>query len=92
MRFRERFDHRFAQRRMSDFIDGGLSGRQRRRIERHADACPECGPLRRALVRLVGELRKLGSPVASDRSIAPLVIERVRGCRDLARRRRRLRS
>lgn len=89
MRLRERLDHRFAQRHMSDFVDGALSGRLRRRIDRHADACPECGPLRGALVRLVGELRRLRTSVTADRSIAPLVVARIRGCGDAARRRRR---
>jgi len=88
MRFRERLDHRFAQRHMSDFVDGALSGRRRRRLERHADACPECGPLRGALVRLVGELRRLRTSVTTERGIAPLVVARIRGC-DAARRRRR---
>jgi anti-sigma factor RsiW len=73
---RTRLDHRFAQRRMSDFLDGDLSPAQRRRLERHGDLCPECGPLRRALVWLVVELRELRRP--PDRSIVPDVIERVR--------------
>jgi anti-sigma factor RsiW len=92
MRLRERLDHRFAQRHMSDFVDGALSARRQRRIQRHADACPQCGPLRRALVRLVGELRRLRAAVAADGSIAPLVVARIRGWHDPTGRPRRSRS
>ena len=74
--FRDHIEHRFTQRRMSDYVDGELSPRQRRRIERHADLCPECGPLRRALLRLTVALGDLRSP--ADLSIAPTVIRRLR--------------
>ena len=68
---------------MSDYVDDELSARQRRRIERHADLCPECGPLRRALLRLRAGLRDLRRP--SDPSIAPRVIRRLReSARDCA--------
>lgn len=86
MHVRERLDHRFAQRHMSDLVDGDLSARRRRRIERHADLCRKCGPLRRALVRLVGELRTLRDPAAAQPSVAPLVVARIRGCTDAAAR------
>ncbi len=75
--FRTRLDHRFAQRRMSDYVDGDLSPAQRMRLERHADLCSKCGPLRRALMWLVAELRELRRP--PDRSIVPDVIDRLRG-------------
>lgn len=89
MHVRERLDHRFAQRHMSDFVDGALSARRRRRVERHADVCRECGPLRRALVRLVAELRMLRDPSAGQPSVAPLVVARIRGCTDGAARSKR---
>jgi anti-sigma factor RsiW len=74
---REKQDHRWSQRRMSDYIDGRLSPRQERRLEAHARLCPECGPLRRALTVLVRELRELGRPHPS-RSVAGGVIGRIR--------------
>lgn len=74
--FWDRIEHRFTQRRISEYVDDELSHRQRRRIERHADLCPECGPLRRALLRLTAALRDLRSP--PDSSIAPNVIRRLR--------------
>lgn len=46
------------------------------RIERHADLCPECGPLRRTLVRMTAALRELRRH--STPSIAPKVIRRLR--------------
>jgi anti-sigma factor RsiW len=61
---------------MSEYVDDELSPRQRRRIERHADLCPECGPLRRALLRLTAALRDLRSP--PDPSITATVIRRLR--------------
>ena len=73
-RIRERLEHRWAARRMNAYVDGDLDARERRRLERHADVCPECGPMRRTLVRLTRELRQLGRP--PERSVAPGVIAR----------------
>jgi len=73
---RMRLEHRWSQRRMSDYVDGDMSFRDRERLERHADLCPECGPLRRALFWLTVELRELRRP--PERSIAPRVIEHLR--------------
>lgn len=74
----KRLDHRFAQRRMSEYVDGALTPRRRRQIERHAAECPECGPLRRDLIRLVRELRELRTGSAPRQSAATIVIERIR--------------
>ena len=73
---RDKLEHHFTQRRISDYVDGMISEAQRGRIERHADLCPECGPLRRALLRLTAALRELRRPLG--RSIAPKVIQRLR--------------
>jgi anti-sigma factor RsiW len=73
---RMRLEHRWSQRRMSRYVDDDMSPRERARLERHADLCPECGPLRRAMLWLVSELRELR--VRPERSIAPEVIERLR--------------
>jgi anti-sigma factor RsiW len=79
-----RLEHRFARRRMSDYVDGDRSAAQRRRLERHADLCPECGPLRRALMWLVVELRELRRP--PDRSIVPDVVDHLRAAEAEGRR------
>lgn len=69
-------EHRWSQRRMSDYVDGEMSPRQQRRLERHAAVCPECGPLRRALRWLVIELQELRWRPSS--SVAPAVVARLR--------------
>jgi anti-sigma factor RsiW len=74
---RDQRDHRWSQRRMSDYIDGKLSPRQLRRLEAHARLCPECGRLRRTLTVLVWELRELGRGRHGG-SVAPSVIQRIR--------------
>jgi anti-sigma factor RsiW len=74
---RDRIEHRSARRRLNDYVDGGLTARQRSRVERHAGICPECGPLLRALVELVRALSQLGA--LPERSVAPAVITRLRG-------------
>ena len=76
---RARRDHRWSQRHMSDYIDGELAPRQRRRLEAHARLCPECGPLRRTLTVLVWELRELGRSRPTGTTVADGVIERLRG-------------
>ena len=75
---RARRDHRWSQRHMSDYIDGELTSRQRRRLEAHARLCPECGPLRRTLTVLVWELRELGRSRPTGTTVADGVIERLR--------------
>jgi anti-sigma factor RsiW len=73
---RDRIAHHLAQQRMSDYVDGEPSARRRQRIERHAERCRECGPLRRTLERLTAALRDLRR--SPTRSIAPNVIRRLR--------------
>lgn len=71
---RERLEHRWASRRMSAYVDDELGLRERRRLERHAELCPECGPMRQTLLWLKRELRGLRQ--APERSVAPAVIDR----------------
>jgi len=59
---------------MSAYIDGDLSAEERCRLERHVDLCPECGPMRRTLMRLTRELRHLSA--GRGESVARGVIER----------------
>jgi anti-sigma factor RsiW len=73
-------DHRWAQSRhsarLSAYIDGDLNQGERRRLERHADLCPECGPLLRALTVTVFRLRQLRARRPAH--VAPKAIERLR--------------
>ena len=75
---RDRRDHRWSQRHMSDYIDGELAPRQQRRLEAHAQLCPDCGRLRRSLTILVWELRELGRVRSTGTTVAGGVIERLR--------------
>ena len=75
-RARMKRDHRWAQPRLSDYIDGDLRERERRRLERHADICPECGPLLRALTVTVFRLRQLR--LRRPGHVTPQVIGRLR--------------
>ena len=74
---RQRLDHRWSQRRLSDFIDGELSARDRRRLEVHASVCSDCGRTRRTLAVLVRELRRLAGR-RSNRTVVPAVLDRIR--------------
>jgi hypothetical protein len=57
VRFRR--DHRYAAGHLSDFLDGGPSGRGRVRIERHVPGCPECERALRTLERLLTRMHEL---------------------------------
>jgi anti-sigma factor RsiW len=48
-----RDEHEWAQRHLSDYLDGDLRARARRRLERHAADCPECSRGIRALKALL---------------------------------------
>jgi hypothetical protein len=75
---RDKRDHRWSERHMSDYIDGELAPRQQRRLEAHARLCPDCGPLRRSLTVLIWELRELGRIRARGATVVGGVIERLR--------------
>jgi len=49
-------DHQWSQQHLSHYIEGDLGSRARRRLDRHAQDCVDCGPgirAMRALVRLI---------------------------------------
>jgi len=75
-RLRVKLDHRWARTRLSDYVDDELRPGKRRRLERHAHICPECGPMLRALTVTVFRLRQLR--FRRHESVAPRVIERLR--------------
>jgi Putative zinc-finger len=58
MRLRKRRDdHAWSQEHLSHYVEGDLSWRSRRRLELHAEDCPDCSlgiRALRALVRLLG--------------------------------------
>jgi len=63
---RERFrrDHRWAPRRMSDYLDGELAPAGRTRMKRHLGECAECRRLLAGLRRAVDGLHRLSAPSA----------------------------
>lgn len=68
--------HRSVQRRLSSYLDGDLAPRQRRRIESHLAACPDCGRVYRTLSLVVARMRLLRGP--ADQEIAERAIVRLR--------------
>jgi anti-sigma factor RsiW len=63
---------------MSDFLDGELAPRRRRRMEHHLAECAECRRLLAGLRRTVDALRRLGTPTADAHQIAASVRARLR--------------
>jgi predicted anti-sigma-YlaC factor YlaD len=51
-------EHRWTQRRLSEYLDGELEPGERERVERHVGRCPECrrvlATLKRTLAALMG--------------------------------------
>jgi anti-sigma factor RsiW len=57
-----RRDHRWARRRMSDYLDAGLASAGLARMERHLGECAECRRLLAGLRRTVDRLHRLSAP------------------------------
>ena len=55
-------DHRWAQPRMSDYLDEDLSSARRRRMEHHVGECEDCRRLLADLRAMVALLRRMGTP------------------------------
>lgn len=71
-------EHRFAQRRLSAHVDGELNPSERRRIDRHAAECPECGPVLRGMVTIRAVLLSVGRSERDEPSVVPAVLEAFR--------------
>ncbi len=71
-------DHRWVQDRISDYLDGELPRRQRRRLAEHEDLCPECERLIRTLEALLRVLPTLRIPPSAALGVAERTAERVR--------------
>lgn len=74
-------DHAWSQQHISHYVEGDMSWRARRRLELHAEECPDCSlGIRavRALLRLLG-----ASAEHSDTRAPAALFDRVR--RDTAR-------
>jgi anti-sigma factor RsiW len=75
-RLSTKLDHRWSRRRMSQYIDGELGSRERRRLDRHTDICPECRRALRTLSVVVSALRGLRRP--EQAGVGPRVVQRLK--------------
>lgn len=80
-RWRMRREHRFTQLHLPAMLDEDLTTRQRRRLHAHADACPECGPVLRDLLRFRRVLLGLGRSTGADSARADRVLQYLRTAR-----------
>ena len=67
--------------RLSDHLDGELTGREQKRVLRHLVRCPHCRALLESLARTLAHLRSLGQVevlVPAPVQTADAVIERIR--------------
>lgn len=65
LRFRD--NHAWSQRHLSHYVEGDLGWLARRRLELHAEDCPDCSrgiKALRALVRLMGGVQAEAAPPA----------------------------
>ncbi|HWW91205.1 MAG TPA: zf-HC2 domain-containing protein [Solirubrobacteraceae bacterium] len=78
MRLRKRGDdHVWSQEHLSHYVEGDMSWRARRRLELHAEQCPDCSlGIRavRALLRLLN-----GSAERTDQRAPAGIFDRIRG-------------
>ncbi|HEY2770832.1 MAG TPA: zf-HC2 domain-containing protein [Solirubrobacteraceae bacterium] len=74
---RFRLDHRWAPRRMSEYLDGELAGAARRRLDGHLTECEECARLLAGLRRMVETLH--AAPAAVHGADAAKLAAAVRG-------------
>jgi anti-sigma factor RsiW len=58
-RTRFRLDHRWAPRRMSDYLDGELASSGRTRMDRHVGECEECRRVLAGLRAMLDQLQRL---------------------------------
>jgi anti-sigma factor RsiW len=77
-RINARRDHRWADLRLSAYIDGELPARQHRRLSAHEEICPECAELIRALEVMLSWLSALGLAPEAGLAVAERTAERVR--------------
>jgi anti-sigma factor RsiW len=69
-------DHRWSQRHLSRYVGGELRPRARRRLDRHAWNCADCGRGIRAMRALVRALHGLDGPAGV--SAPATIFDRVR--------------
>jgi anti-sigma factor RsiW len=70
---------RETRERLSDYLDGDLGARTRRRVSRHLARCKHCQALLESLTRTLEQLRSLGSidQGSPEPAVVRAVIERI---------------
>jgi anti-sigma factor RsiW len=71
-------DHRWAQPRYSEYVDGELPERQEERFAAHEELCPECTQMIRTLQALLAALPALRLAPEASFAIAEQTAEQVR--------------
>jgi anti-sigma factor RsiW len=71
-------DHRWAQPRLSAYLEGELPDRAERRLAAHEEICPECAHLIRTLQALLVALPALRLPPETGFAIAERTADQVR--------------
>lgn len=72
-------DHRWAQPRMSGYVDGELADREHRRLAAHERICPDCHRVIRTLRQMIAAVGELATPTApSPDQVADGVLARIR--------------
>jgi anti-sigma factor RsiW len=66
---------RETRERLSDYLDGDLGARTRRRVARHLARCKHCQALLESLTRTLAQLRSLGS--VEQASPAPATVRAI---------------
>jgi anti-sigma factor RsiW len=61
MRLLKRNDHEWSQGHLSHYVEGDLSWRARRRLELHAEGCPDCSRAIRAMRALLRLMHRTGA-------------------------------
>jgi anti-sigma factor RsiW len=69
-------DHQWSQRHLSHYVEGDLSSRARRRLDRHARDCADCGRGLRAMRALVRAVH--GLDALADARTPATIFDRVR--------------
>jgi anti-sigma factor RsiW len=77
-RLNARRDHRWAQPRLSAYVENELPARQRRRLTRHEGICPEC----RRAIRQLKKLLKTLPGLRADRAPSDIAERTARSVRE----------
>lgn len=78
-----RRDHRWAESRLSEYLDGELRPAEQRRLGAHERLCPDCARVLRKLRSTIAALGRQPAPFETPPAdaVAESVLDRIRGGR-----------